>query len=46
MTIDLASFAAHWEVALPGIVIATAALLVMIVDAMARGADRRVLAAI
>src|SRR5262249_39290356 len=41
---DLGSFAANWEVALPGMVVAAAAVVVMLVDALARGADRRLLA--
>src|SRR5262249_61972961 len=42
--IDVAPFTAHWEVALPGIIVAATALVVMAVDALARGSDREVLA--
>ncbi len=38
--IDLAPFAAHWEVALPGLVIAITAMVVMLADVFVKGPDR------
>jgi len=42
--IDVAPFTAHWEVALPGIVVAATALVVMAVDALSRTTEREGLA--
>jgi NADH-quinone oxidoreductase subunit N len=38
--IDLAPFASHWEVALPGLVIAVTAMVVMLADVFVKGPDR------
>ena len=45
-TIDLSPFVAHWEVALPGLIVAGVAMLVMAVDALMRGSERDGLAVI
>ena len=42
--IDVASFTGHWEVALPGIIVAATALVVMAVDALSRTTEREGLA--
>jgi NADH-quinone oxidoreductase subunit N len=42
--LDVTPFTANWEVALPGLVVAATAMLVMVVDVLARGPDRDVLA--
>jgi NADH-quinone oxidoreductase subunit N len=44
--IDTTPFTAHWQVALPGVIVATVALVAMAVDVLARGSDRDVLAVV
>jgi NADH-quinone oxidoreductase subunit N len=44
--IDVAPFTAHWEVALPGLIVAATAMLVMTADLFVRGPDRDGLAAL
>jgi NADH-quinone oxidoreductase subunit N len=44
--IDVSAFTANWEGALPGLIVAATAMLVMVVDLLARGPDRDVLAAV
>ncbi len=43
---DLSPFAAHWESALPGLLLVVAALLVMVADILIRGPERDGLAAL
>jgi NADH-quinone oxidoreductase subunit N len=45
-TIAVSSYLAHWEVALPGILVALAAVVVMVGDLVSRGPDRDGLAAL
>jgi len=45
-TIAVSSFLANWEVALPGILVAVAAIIVMVGDLLSRGPDRDGLAAL
>jgi NADH-quinone oxidoreductase subunit N len=42
--LDLAPFTANWQVALPGLIVAATALVVMAADAIGRGPDRDALA--
>jgi NADH-quinone oxidoreductase subunit N len=44
--VDVAAVAGHWEVALPGLVVAAAAMVVMAVDLILRDPDREALAAL
>jgi len=44
--IDASAFAAHWEVALPGLLVALTAMVVMVADLIVDGPDRDALAAI
>ena len=44
--IDTTPFATHWQVALPGLIVAATALVAMVVDVFARGSDRDVLAVV
>ena len=45
-TLDLTPFVANWQTALPGLVVAGAAMLVMLADAFMRGTERDGLAAL
>jgi NADH-quinone oxidoreductase subunit N len=44
--LDLSGFSGHWEVALPGMIVAVTGMLVMAVDLIVTGRDRDVLAAV
>ena len=42
--IDVGPFAAHWEVALPGLLIAATAMIIMMADVLVAGVERDALA--